>query len=131
MYQQLTIAGNLGRDPEMRYLPSGTAVTNINVATNRVYYKDEEKITETTWFRVSLWGKRAENVNQYLSKGSKVLVTGYLKPEIETFTRKDGTVGASYEVTAQNITFLSSRGEDHGYNSEEDFPEPQQAEVPW
>ena len=58
MYQKMIIAGNLGRDPEMRYTPSGQAVTNLNVATNR-QYKDNsgENAKETTWFRVSVWGK--------------------------------------------------------------------------
>ncbi len=85
MYQKLTIAGNLGRDPEMRYLPSGQAVTNINVATNRVYTDSNgQKVTETIWFRVSIWGAQGESVNQYLKKGSKVLVEGRLNADPET-----------------------------------------------
>ena len=113
MYQTLIFAGNLGRDPEMQYLPSGTAVTKLSVATNRTYYKEEEKITETIWFSVSVWGKQGENCNQYLSKGSKVLVEGILKgddcgnPRI--WTRSDGSPAASFEVQAKSVTFLSSR----------------------
>lgn len=122
MFQKLTIAGNLGRDPEMRFLPSGTAVCNISVATNNVYTKDGEKITETTWFRVAVWGNQAEAVNQYLKKGSKVLVEGRLKPEIEVFTKNDGTSAASYEVTASKVVFLSSRGEDVATDTS--FPDP-------
>lgn len=118
MYHKITIAGNLGRDPEMRFLPSGQAVTNINVATNRVYTDSNgQKITETIWFRVSVWGTRGETVNQYLKKGSKVLIEGRLNVDPETggprvFTRNDGTTGASYEITGQNVIFLSSRSED-------------------
>ena len=118
MYHKLIIAGNLGRDPEMRYLPSGAAVTDMSVATNRVYTDSNgQKVTETTWFRVSVWGGMAETVNQYLRKGSKVLVEGYLRPDPETggprvWTRNDGTPAASFEMTAQNVTFLSSRAED-------------------
>jgi single-strand DNA-binding protein len=118
VYHKLIIAGNLGRDPEMRYLPSGAAVTDMSVATNRVYTDSNgQKVTETTWFRVSVWGGMAETVNQYLRKGSKVLVEGYLRPDPETggprvWTRNDGTPAASFEMTAQNVTFLSSRAED-------------------
>jgi single-strand DNA-binding protein len=118
VYHKITIAGNLGRDPEMRFLPNGKAVTNINVATNRVYNDSNgQKITETIWFRVSVWGATGEAVNQYLKKGSKVLVEGRLNVDPETggprvFTRNDGTTGASYEITGQNVVFLSSRSED-------------------
>lgn len=125
MYHKIIIAGNLGRDPEMRFLPSGQAVTNINVATNRVYTDSNgQKVTETIWFRVSVWGSMGENVNQYLKKGSKVLVEGRLNVDRETggprvFTRNDGTTGASYEITAQSVVFLSSRSEDQSYQSTE------------
>lgn len=118
MYHKLIIVGNLGRDPEMRYLPNGQAVTDMSVATNRVYTDSNgQKVTETSWFRVSVWGGMAENVNQYLKKGSKVLVEGYLRPDPETggprvWTRNDGTSAASFEMTAQNVTFLSTRAED-------------------
>ena len=118
MYERLIFVGNLGREPEMRFLPSGQAVTNLNVATNRTY-KDSngQKVTETTWYRVSVWGAQAESANQYLKKGSKVLIEGRLNSDPETggpriFTRNDGTSGASYEVTAQRVVFLSSKSED-------------------
>ena len=125
MYHKITIAGNLGRDPEMRYLPSGQAVTNINVATNRTYNDSNgQRVTETIWFRVSVWGARAETVNQYLRKGSKVLIEGRLNVDPETggprvFTRSDGSTGASYEITAQNVVFLSSRSEDQALQSQD------------
>lgn len=118
MYQKLIIVGNLGGDPDMRYTPSGQAVCNYNVAVNRSWTNnDGSKSEETSWFRVSSWGKRAELDNQYLKKGQKVLVEGRLKPDNETggprvYTRQDGSHGASYEVTAENVRFLSSRGED-------------------
>lgn len=118
MYQKLTIVGNLGRDPEMRYLPSGQAVTDLSVATNRVYMdSNNQKVTETSWFRVSVWGGRAETVNQYLRKGSRVLIDGYLRPDPETggpriWMRNDGTPAASFEMTGTNVTFLSSKQED-------------------
>lgn len=127
MYQKITIIGNLGRDPEMRYLPSGQAVTNISVATNRRYNDSSgQKVDETTWFRVSVWGSQAEAVNQYLKQGSKVLVEGRLRPDPETggpsiFSRGDGSPGASFEITAQNVLFLSSKTEDAGQSMASDF----------
>lgn len=118
MYHTLIIVGNLGRDPEMRYTPSGQAVTNFNVASNRQYTaSDGTQVKETIWFRVSAWGKQAETCNQYLRKGSRVLVEGRLNADPATggpriWTRQDGVAGASFEVTAATVRFLSSRGED-------------------
>ncbi len=85
MYQTIIIAGNVGRDPEMRYTPSGQAVTSFSVATNRQYTNNNaETVKETIWFRVSAWGKQAETCNQYLKKGSKVLVEGRLTADPAT-----------------------------------------------
>lgn len=125
MYQKITIIGNLGRDPEMRYLPSGQAVTNISVAVNHTYTDSNgQKVKETTWFRVSVWGAQAESVNQYLQQGSRVLVEGRIRPDPETgnpriWTRNDGTPGANFEITAQRVVFLSSREEDQALQSSE------------
>lgn len=121
MYQKLTIVGNLGRDPEMRYTPNGQAVTNLNVATNRQYTTNSgERVKETTWFRVSVWGRQAETTNQYLKRGSKVLIEGRLTSDQSTggprvFQRQDGTWGSSFEINAQRVVFLSSRAEDEAY----------------
>ena len=118
MYQKITIVGNLGRDPEMRYMGDGTAVTNFNVATSRRWSNQAgEPVSETTWFRVSVWGRQAETTNQYLSKGSKVLVEGRIQPDPETggprlYSRQDGTMGASFEIRATEVRFLSTRAED-------------------
>ncbi len=112
MYQHLTIIGNLGRDPEMRYLPDGRPVTTMNIATNRTYTgSDGNQVKETTWFRVSVFGKTAENCAQYLAKGRMVLIEGHLRPDPQTggpkiWTRQDGTAGASFEITATNVKFL-------------------------
>ncbi len=117
MYHTIIFAGNLGRDPEMRYLQSGQAVTSFSVATNRQYTNSRgEQIKETIWFRVSAWGRQAEICNQYLSKGSKVLVEGRLTADQATggpriWTGQDGSSRASYEVNAQTVRFLSSRGD--------------------
>jgi single-strand DNA-binding protein len=120
MYHTLIIVGNVGKDPEMRYTPSGQAVTSFSVATNRQYTASNgEQVKETIWFRVSAWGKQAEVCNQYLRKGSKVLIEGRLTPDKNTggpriWSKQDGTAGASFEVTASTVRFLSSRGEGEG-----------------
>ena len=117
MYQKLTIVGNVGRDPEMRYLPDGRPVTSLSVASNRKWNDKAtgEQKEETTWFRVSVFGNQAEAVNQYVSKGRQVLVEGRLNPDATTggprlFTRQDGSVGSSYEVVADTVRFLGSNG---------------------
>ena len=115
-YQKITIVGHLGRDPELKYLDNGTAVANFSMATNRVYTTGSgQKVEETTWFRVTVWGRQAESVNQYLSSGRQALVEGRLNPDKETgsprvFARNDGSYGASYEITADRVVFLSGQG---------------------
>jgi len=121
MYQKIIIVGYLGRDPEMRYTPTGQAVTNFSMATSNKYTgTDGQLIDETTWFKISVWGKRAETVSQYLRKGSRVLVEGRLRPDPKTgnprvYERQDGTYGSSFDVIAQSVQFLSSRAEDEAY----------------
>jgi single-strand DNA-binding protein len=112
----------------MRYTPSGQAVTNFSVAVNDGYTNSQgEKVDRTIWVRVSTWGKQAENCKQYLAKGRKVLVEGRLVPDANTggprvWTRQDGTPSASFEVSANTVRFLSSRGESEGsFQAEEAF----------
>jgi single-strand DNA-binding protein len=117
MYHKIIIVGNLGRDPEMRYTPDGTAVTNFSVATNRRWNSaDGSQAEETIWFRVTAWRQLAELCNQYLSKGRSVLVEGRMTPDRETggpriWTGNDGQPRASYEVTALTVKFLGGRGD--------------------
>lgn len=136
MYHTIIVVGNLGRDPEMRYTQGGSAVTNFSVATNRQYTSsDGTQVKETIWFRISTWGKQAEICNQYLKKGSKVLVEGRLVPDAASggpriWNRQDGTPAASFEINASTVRFLSSRGEDEdgfqtgdaGPGEEDDIP---------
>jgi single-strand DNA-binding protein len=119
MFHKIILVGNLGRDPEMRYTPSGQAVTNFNVATNRTYNDNAgNQVKQTTWFRVSVWGKQAETVHQYLRKGRQVLVEGRLNPDDNGNPRiwnaSDGTPRASFEVTADTVRFLGSPAGDAG-----------------
>lgn len=111
MYQQITLVGNLGRDPEMRYTPSGVPVTSFSVATSKRYQgQDGQWQEKTIWFRVTAWRKLAETASQYLSKGSKVLIVGELE-EPRIWTVREGQPQVSLDVTAQTIRFLSARGE--------------------
>ena len=114
MYQTIILIGNLGKDPEMRFTPSGQPVTTLSVATNRRYNNTNgQPIKETTWFRITVWGKQAEACNQHLHKGSRVLVEGRLTPDPETggphICENNGKYGASFEVTASVVRFVSSR----------------------
>ncbi len=119
--QVTIIAGNLGGDPEMRYLPDGTAVTNFSVAVQTYGGKDAAglPIKYAVWYRVSVFGAQAEAANQYLSKGQSVTVQGQLQADKETggprtFSRKDGSIGASFELRSDQITFGSRMsGGDH------------------
>lgn len=124
-FHTIILVGNLGRDPEMRYTPNGQAVTSFSVASNRQYTgQNGQPVKETIWFRVSAWGKLAETCNNYLRKGSKVLVEGRLVPDPATgaprlWTRQDGTSASSYEITANTVRFLSTRGEGEGVAGED------------
>ena len=111
MYQKIFIVGHCGSNPDTRYTAKGDPVTSFSVATSRRYGETDE----TTWFRVSVWGKQAEACQTYLHKGSKVLVEGRLRPDSNgnptTFQRKDGTWSASFEVTAENVRFLDGKAD--------------------
>lgn len=137
MYQKLVIVGNLGRDPDLRYTPSGQAVCKFSVATERRWTgSDGQAQKETVCFNVSTWGKLAETCNQYLAKGRKVLVEGRLTVDRETggprvWQAQDGSHRASYEVTALEVRFLgggrsgdtaADDGESGGHLSEDEIP---------
>lgn len=132
MYQKVTVVGRLGAAPEMRYLPSGDPVTGFSLATDRAWSdKNGQKQKETTWFKVSVFGKMAENANQYLGKGKMVLVEGRLRVDPKTggpatYTRQDGSTGASFEIVAENLRFLSPRDE-----GDSERPAPTEEDVPF
>lgn len=102
---KVILVGNLGSDPEMRYTPNGKAVTSFRMATNRRYTTPAgESKEETDWFRVSVWGKQAEQCNQFLSKGRQVYVEGRL--HARNWEGQDGQTRTSLEVTAERVLFL-------------------------
>jgi single-strand DNA-binding protein len=111
MYQQITLVGNLGSDPEMRYTPSGVPVASFRMAVNKSWTgEDGQRQDKTTWFRVTAWRKLAETVSQYLTKGAKVLVVGEIE-DARPYTDREGNLRATLEVTAQVVRFLNTRGE--------------------
>lgn len=117
MFHTILIVGNVGKDAEMRYTPSGQAVTSFSVASNRSYTTGTgEQVKEVVWFRVTTWGKLAETCHQYVKKGMSVLIEGRLTPDKSTggprvWTKQDGSAASSFEVSADTVRFLSSRGE--------------------
>ena len=110
---KVLIIGNLGSDPEMRYMPSGDPVTSFSVATSwRYRTRDGEQREETEWFRVNAWGRLAETTNQYLTKGSKVYVEGRLQSR--SWQGQDGQTRFSNEIRANDVRFLDPRGQTSG-----------------
>jgi single-strand DNA-binding protein len=116
-FNKIIIVGYLGRDPEIRYTPQGTAVCNFTVATTE---KRKDRAGEpqdvTTWFRISAWGRQGEVANQYLSKGKQVYLEGRLRQE--EYTDRDGNKRTSLEVAATDIHFLTPKGDDPGGGSQ-------------
>lgn len=108
-YQQTTIVGNLGKDPEQKFLPSGDAVTNFSVAVTEKWKKDGEQKEQTTWFRVNAFGKLAEICGQYLTKGSGVLVVG--KMQCRKWKDKEGQDRESWELRADSMQMLGGKPE--------------------
>jgi len=112
MYQRTEFIGRVGKDCELRYQPNGKAVGSFSVAVN-----EKRGETKTTiWYRVTVWERQAEVCGEYVKKGMLVFVEGRLTPDASTggprvFTRQDGTTGASYEVSASTVRFLSGKDE--------------------
>lgn len=110
---RVLLIGNLTRDPELRYIPSGQAVTTFTVAVNRTYTAGSgERKEETSFIRVVVWARRAEVCNEYLRKGSPVFVEGRLQSR--TWEAQDGTKRSSIEVVASNVQFLGRGGRGGG-----------------
>ena len=120
---KVSLVGNLGRDPEIRYLPSGEQVANVTIATSSKYKnKTGEMVEETEWHRVTFFGKLAEIVGQYLKKGRSVYVEGRIKTR--KYTDKDGVEKYATDIIANEMQMLGSRegagepsGEEGGYDN--------------
>ncbi|HLI52245.1 MAG TPA: single-stranded DNA-binding protein [Thermomicrobiaceae bacterium] len=130
---RIQIIGNLGRDPEMRFTPSGTAVTQFSVAVTHRKRRQgtDEWEDETTWFRVVCWDRYAEMVDGmasrgHLKKGTKVYVEGRL--QVRNYTDKDGNERTAVEINASDIRILS-KSTDGGGGYERDYAQPSEAAV--
>ncbi len=111
-FNKITLVGNLGRDPELRYTPQGTPVCSFTLATNEKR-KDRAGETQdvTTWFRVTLWGRQAETASQYLTKGRPIYIEGRLR--VEEWTDKDNKQRYTLEVHATDMQFIGGgRGDE-------------------
>ena len=118
-FNKIILVGNLGRDPELRYTPQGTPVCSFSMATNeRRKDKSGEMQDQTTWFRVTLWGRQAETASQYLTKGRPVYIEGRLR--VEEWTDRDGKPRHTLEVHATDMQFIGggARGEDAAESGE-------------
>jgi len=127
-FNKVIIVGNLGRDPELRYTPQGTAVCNFSVATTE---KRRDKSGDfqdvTTWFRVTLWEKKAEVAAKYLQKGKPVYIEGRLK--IDEWTDRDGNNRYTLDVTATDMQFIGGASDrDSSYS--QDGPDMEAVEPP-
>jgi len=106
---KVILIGNLGRDPEMRYLPSGSAVANLAIATTDKYKdKSGQMVESTEWHRVSFFDRTAEVCGQYLKKGSQVYIEGSLKTR--KYTDKDGVEKYATEIRGDRMQMLGSKG---------------------
>jgi single-strand DNA-binding protein len=115
-YNRVVLVGNLTRDPELRYTPSGTAVSDIGVAVNDRYKNASgEWVDEATFVDVTLWARTAEVASEYLSKGSPVLIEGRLK--LDTWETNDGQKRSKLRVICERMQMLSGRGEGGGGGS--------------
>ncbi len=138
-YQQIIVVGNVGHDPELRYTPSGIAVTDFSVASSRRWTdQNGQAVERTTWWRVTCWRRQAEVVAQYVKKGSQVMVVAN-QIEANAYTGRDGEARASLDITADEVRFLQGSssmvpegGDDYnavdgGYPQDNDFAPPDDA----
>ena len=106
---KMTIIGNLGSEPEMRFTPSGKPVTSFSIATSWRYTTAEgERKEDTEWFSVVAWGKLAEQCNQFLTKGRLVYIEGRLR--LRSWEGQDGQKRSRNEITAEKVKFLDRQG---------------------
>jgi single-strand DNA-binding protein len=117
-FNKVLFMGNLTRDPELRYLPNGTAVATFTVASNRVYnLPSGEKKEEATFVRVVVWARRAETCAEFLVKGSSVFVEGRLQSR--TWQGQDGQKKSTTEIVADNVQFLGKPKKDSKYQAQD------------
>lgn len=119
MYSKTLIIGNVGRDAELSYTPTGLAVAKFTVAVNKVTGKGDTRKESTTWYRVTVWRELAESVAPYIKKGITIFVEGEIG--LNAYTNKKGEAAASLELTAYTIKLLSRASGNNNAASEEPF----------
>ncbi|MDF9800920.1 single-strand DNA-binding protein [Catalinimonas alkaloidigena] len=107
---KVILLGNLGADPEVRHLESGSVVANISIATSEVYTKNGQRMEQTEWHKVELWDRLAELCEKYLSKGNTVYIEGKIRTN--TYQDKEGVTRYDKRIRATNMTFVGGRNED-------------------
>lgn len=139
-FNRVLLIGRLTRDPELRYTPSGSAVTDFGLATNRVWTgQDGQKHEETTFVDITLWARSAEVASEYLHKGDPVFIEGRL--QLDQWTDKEGQRRSRLRVVGERMQFLAARGaqrseEETDRSAPDDFgastsPEPSKGEIPF
>lgn len=124
-YNRVLLLGNLTRDPELRFTPSNMAVANLGVAVNRRYKgQDGETKEEVTFVDCEAWGRTAEVISQYLTKGKPIFIEGRLK--LDQWQDKDGGNRSKLKVVVETFQFVDSRGADGGGGGGGSGPRPQQ-----
>jgi single-strand DNA-binding protein len=105
----VNIMGNLTRDPELKSIPSGKSVCSLSIANNRIYTKNNERVTEVSYFDVDVWGPAADNCARYLKKGSGVIVEGRLKQDR---WEKEGKTQSRVRIAANSVHFMPKKGDE-------------------
>jgi len=108
-FNTVSIFGNLTRDPELKSMPSGKNICKLSIANNRVYTKNNEKVTEVSYFDVDVWGVVADNCAKYLKKGTGVIVEGRLKQDR---WEKDGKTQSRVTISANSVHFMPRKSGD-------------------
>ena len=118
---KVILIGNLGKDPELRYTPSGTAVASFSLATSEKWKdRDGNMQDKTEWHNIVVWGRQAEIAKEYLAKGRQVYIEGRI--QTRSWDDKDGNKRYTTEIIAQRLNFLGSRGDQGGGGSSSDAP---------
>ncbi len=114
-FNKVYLMGNLTRDPELRATPSGTAVCQFGLAVNRIYNNSNgERQEETTFVDIEAWGRQAETISKYVSKGHPLFVEGRLK--LDSWENKEGEKRSKMKVVLENMQLISQKGEGGGYS---------------
>jgi single-strand DNA-binding protein len=122
-FNKITIIGNLGKDPELRYTPQGVAICDFTMATNEKKKDKTGKQQEVaTWFRITLWRSQAENASRYLKKGSQVYIEGRLS--LEEWTDRDGNLKQTLSVTGTEMQFIGGRADSAAVGGQYDTQRP-------